>query len=169
MPHDVIFDVESRLNALPEGGGQSVAGASSHEIDELESELGHGLPRTYRRFLERMGHSAGGLFRGSDYSLAQPHRLRLRPAAERVIARAGGGHELPVDAFVFLIHHGYQFLFMRLGEGDDPPVYRFSDADHQAVRIADTFSEFLSRRLANHEELVHRQQAGMAKLERAVT
>ena len=32
----------------------------------------------------------------------------------------------PDDALVFWMHQGYQFMFLRAAEGDDPPVYRLS-------------------------------------------
>lgn len=159
---DVINELTHRLSLLPrseDGDEDRLVGAGEEEIRDLETELGIRLPEVYRRFLRAMGHSAGPLFVGSDYSLSQRHRLRLRKSAERVIERTGTDWQLPDDAFVFLMHHGYQFLFFRLREGDDPPVYRFSDADDAAVCIAPSMSEFLRSRMEEHERIVHKYLA----------
>ncbi len=153
-----IVDLTHRLGLLPptgDGDDQSVIGADDDEIRDLEDELGARLPLVYRQFLRAMGHSAGPLFDGSDCSLTQRHRLRLRPSAERIIQRSAAGWQLPDDAFVFLVHHGYQFLFFRLSEGDNPPIYRFSDADDAAIRIAPSLTEFLKTRMEEHEHIVH--------------
>lgn len=156
-----ISEIAERLRESSGPDEIAIEGASAAEIGELETYAGGSLPDVYRRFLSVMGHSAGTLFRGSDCLLTQRHRLRFRESAERIINRNGAGFELPEDAFVFLVHHGYQFLYFCLGQGDDPPVFRFSDADQTANKIADTFSGFLLARLANHEELSARREAAL--------
>ncbi|MBW3542608.1 MAG: SMI1/KNR4 family protein [Planctomycetes bacterium] len=159
-----ISAIEARLAAVGDPG-VVIEGATEAQIGALEVEIGRPLPETYRQFLRSMGHSAGPLFRGSDYSLAQPHCLRLRPLAQRVIDRSASQYRLPENAFVFLVHHGYQFLFFKLGEGEDPPVYRFSDAEPSEMRIADSFSSFLQSRVASHERIAERKLAAETALE----
>jgi SMI1-KNR4 cell-wall len=161
MKTDPTTDIAQRLRELSDLDDSAIEGAAATEIGELETYAGGSLPDTYRRFLSVMGRSAGALLRGSDCLLTQRHGLRLRESAERIIHRSGAGFELPQDAFVFLVHHGYQFLYFHLQQGDDPPVFRFSDADQTANQIADSFSSFLLARLSEHEELSARRTAAL--------
>ena len=45
--------------------------------------------------------------------------------------------------FVFLVHQGYQFLFFDTIYADDPPVFLYSDNEHEPKKIFDHFSEWL--------------------------
>jgi hypothetical protein len=161
---DLFAEIVDRMAVL-HGSEEEIQGANADEIGELEADAGGRLPRTYRRFLEVMGRSAGALLRGSDYSIAQDHRLRLRDSAQRIIDRSQSGWELPADAFVFLVHHGYQFLFFNL-DGDDPEVYRFTEADSEPKQIAGSLTEFFRLRIENHERLV-RDRVNRERAQRA--
>ena len=56
------------------------------------------------------------------------------------------------DDFVFFMHQGYEFCFFKLSEGDNPPVYFYSEeacpfhprksAHSNFIKITDSLSEF---------------------------
>ena len=158
MSRAITPEIEQRLRALPGGDKYPIEGAAEADVCALESEIGRRLPAVYRDFLKSMGHSAGRLFRGSDYAISQPHRLRLRDAAEEVLKRSGAEYVLPNDAFVFLMHHGYQFFFFHLTRDDDPEIYRFADDDILPRKVARSFSDFLRNLIEDHERIVERRQ-----------
>src|SRR6266571_2080519 len=96
-------------------------GCSPVEIESLQEALGLTLPETYRERLEIMGRSAGRYLAGSD--AFYPDLLELRQQAEELLSENGHPFSLPEDAFVFLVHQGYQFLYFRAVPLDqDPPV-----------------------------------------------
>jgi hypothetical protein len=61
---------------------------------------------------------------------------------------------LPEDAFVFLMHQGYQFLFISLDQGDDPPVFLVTERDPYPKRMSDHFSSYIDRYVNDLEQLV---------------
>lgn len=102
---------------------------SKEEVQALENQLGQTLPAAYREFLLLMGRKAGGLFWGTNW-LYEDLELMQEDAVELM------RHDkfpviLPPDAFVFLMHQRYQFMFFRLTEGDDPPVYYYIESDDE--------------------------------------
>lgn len=50
---------------------------------------------------------------------------------------------LPEDAIAFMMHQGYQFMFVRSGEGEDPPVYYYREQGGEFEKKADQLSQFL--------------------------
>jgi len=52
---------------------------------------------------------------------------------------------LPDDAFVFFMHQGYQFSFIRLSEGSDPPTYSYLEGQEEQyfVKTHDKLTDFL--------------------------
>jgi len=41
------------------------------------------------------------------------------------------------------MHQGYQFMFIRAAEGEDPPVYYYMEQSGKFVKKADQLSQFL--------------------------
>jgi hypothetical protein len=117
-------------------------GCTEAELTHLESTLGLGLPRAYREFLLRAGRGAGRLFRGTD--VFYPTLLNLREWADELLEEDSGRFVIPADAVVIGMHQGYQFLYLRVGEGDDPPVYRYVEGQEDSEKIADAFSRYLA-------------------------
>lgn len=102
---------------------------SEEEVHTLKKQLGQTLPVAYQEFLLLMGRRAGGLLKGTnwlyeDLEFIQEDALDLMRRDRFPVL-------LPPDAFVFLMHHGYQFMFFRLTEGDDPPVYYYIESDDE--------------------------------------
>lgn len=68
------------------------------------------------------------------------------------------GVSIPDTAFVFAMHQGCAFVFFRLGEGDDPPVYLFEEVE-QIKALEMSFSAWFSR-AADDEIRLTREQGG---------
>ena len=120
---------------------QEIVGCTDEEISELEQQVGLTLPTAYRDFLRTMGHRAGGFMVGTDFFYDD---LRgLRDALVESLAQMRVDFHVPSDLFVFSSHQGYIFHFFRTTEGDDPPVYGFSEADPTVRQMWPRFSDAL--------------------------
>ena len=67
----------------------------------------------------------------------------LRDALVESLAQMRVDFQMPLDLFVFSSHQGYIFHFFRTTEGDDPPVYGFSEVDPTVRQKWPTFSDAL--------------------------
>ncbi len=135
---------------------------TENEVRILERQLGFSLPGAYRKFLLWMGHGAGILLRGSD--CFYQHLPPLRTWAEELLEENNFPEPLPEDAFVFYMHQGYLFYFVRVGEGDDPPVYFYSEAmDPRAfIKAHPNLADFLNYQI---EVEVHYRADHVARLD----
>ena len=121
----------------------SVLGCTQEQIAEIAADQGVSLPAVYRQFLERAGRSAGTLFRGSE--VLYPDLIGNRDIAQELLRFNNVAWELPMDAFVFFVHQGYQFTFFRASDGDDPPCYHYTKLAGAPERSFEHFTEFLTR------------------------
>ena len=128
---------------------------SQQEVRDWEEEIGQSLPMAYREFLLWMGNDSGRFLRGS-YCLYR-HRERLRLGTPGLMERYDFKRSLPSDAFVFWAHQGYQFLFFRLSDGQDPPINWFNGPETKsdfAWNTYPSFSKFLGREIIGHAQLM---------------
>lgn len=132
--------VEERLIQRSVATKETICGCSSDEIDRIEEDAGAILPASYREFLSRMGRSAGNFYVGTDIFF--PRILGLKTAAKELVAEEKG-LVLPEDAIVIIMHQGYQFIFIRGNEGDDPPVYYYLEQAGGFEKKNDRLSKFL--------------------------
>jgi len=154
---------------------------TENEVSALEQKLGLVLPQTYIEFLLWMGHGAGSFLQGESVFYQD---LPLDEEARQLLVEDGIAIPLPEDAFVFYMHQGYQFMFMRLTEGPNPPVYYYGEeqaaylSEEQRERtftlLYESFSAFLVATIEEHGSLrkerarlqslrMQRQQEGGAK------
>lgn len=98
---------------------------SESEILTIERGLGVKLPPDYRLFLSRMGDGVNGIFTGNDvfYDLLGD----IREGADELLEEDGCNFHLDRQDFVFWMHQGYIFEFMRLG--GDGRVYSYHEGD----------------------------------------
>lgn len=147
-----LDDVKERARELDLFKPGEVVPCTAEEVRELERRTGRALPQAYKEFLLWMGHGAGELWLGSHcfYRDLEP----LGDWAAVMLKRSDPAQKLPEDAFVFLMHQGYQFMFFRTSEGDDPPVYYYKDEPEQlSFSIREQhFSRFLLRAIESHAE-----------------
>lgn len=133
------------INALNESYIRLVP-LTEGEIRKLESHFKITFPAIYRKFLLTMGKSAGKFMLGSDAfydNLIDINEWALELIVENNLP------PLPEGAFVFWMHQGYQMAFFTEGEGDDPPVYYFSEGlDMKNYRKEKTLTGFFETQLA---------------------
>jgi len=159
-----LDEVKARFEQLHLVCREKIIPCTEDEIRILEQWLGLPLPGAYKEFLLWMGHGAGGFMRGSD--CFYEHLPRLRAGAMELLKENGYAEPLPGDAFVFYMHQGYQFYFIRVGEGDDPPVYFYSEAMETPAFIIKhpNLADFLNYRI---EVYVHYRADYLALLAEA--
>lgn len=138
--HKVMDRLLSMLLDFRRATSAEVSGLTEGEIAAVEADQGVKLPSIYLAFLAAMGRSAGSLFVGSDVFF--PLVLGLRRDAEELLEENGSPFELDGTDVVFLMHQGYQFMFMH-GPDDDPPVFLYKEGNDGPDLVASRFSSFL--------------------------
>ncbi|OKH17773.1 SMI1/KNR4 family protein [[Limnothrix rosea] IAM M-220] len=116
---------------------------SLNEVRELEKALDISLPQVYIDLLLILGHGARDFWKGEDCFFK--HLPSLQVWAAELLDEDKSLVKLPSDAFVFFMHQGYQFSFFKTSEGQDPPIYHYSEGQNNKifVQIHDCFSDFL--------------------------
>lgn len=126
------------------------------EMRALETQLGIKFPGAYREFLLTMGRNAGTFLNGSDYTCEE--LFQLQRLARSILSADALNNALPNDAFVFLAHQGYQFAFFRTSEGDNPPVYFYTEdypeeGQHGIAKLTESFIDFLVGEFQRYEQV----------------
>lgn len=142
MNSDWIQNSVSKLSDSGLLNGVALQGCSETEIRQIENTCPKPLPAAYKKFLSVLGVTAGSFLRGSDFLLST--LPTLRSGAQRLLEESGAAYALAADDFVFASHQGYTFLFFKLGEGDDPKVYRYVEGDEKPELVSNTFSDWFS-------------------------
>jgi hypothetical protein len=115
---------------------------TASEVEQQQNDSGLPLPAAYRAYLLIAGHEPPSAWVGSDCTVR--HLRRLRGDADRLL-RESGRPPLPAEAFVFLIHQGYQFFyFVADGRSDDPPVFYYLEGEPEVVQRFDRFSDLVT-------------------------
>ncbi len=76
----------------------------------------------------------------------------LMHEAKSLLAEDEAGVTLGENAFVFLMHQGYEFLYFYLSEGDDRPVYQYVEGIGMPMLAWKSFSDFLKDTIDQHSE-----------------
>lgn len=114
---------------LQYASNRAVAGCHDDEIAVIEKKTEANLPDDYKQFLKHMGRSAPDFFVGSDFEYDK--LLNLQEWATDLLNESDL-EPLGKDAFVFMMHQGYQFYFFQNGkvnyymEGEKASEERFS-------------------------------------------
>jgi hypothetical protein len=143
--------VEKAVAQLTEAGlvnPGALKGCTPEEIGQIETKFHFQLPAIYKEFLVRLGKAAGRFLTGSDYLFPAP--LRLRDDAATLLDQEGNGFKLEND-FVFMGHQGYEFLFFRITDSPDPPVFLLMEGE-EPKRVFLHFSEWLLSCVADEIE-----------------
>jgi hypothetical protein len=127
---------------------EQIEGCSEAQVDEVEASFGRPLPASYREFLLTAGQGAGRFMLGTDFYY--PYMLDMTEGGAEILVESNEKFSLPPDAFVFSMHQGYQFMFFRASEGDDPPVYYYYEGEGTPRCISDSFSGYLFRSIEEH-------------------
>lgn len=145
-----------------------VVGCSEGEIEALEAQLGLTLPAAYREFLCWMGREGGPILRDLSCFYEYLPGIQIRARAklefvERMQRRQYTAHlrksperepeeeylptSFPDDGFAFTMRHGHQFAYLRVSEGDDPPVYFYGGKFGPELRLGlanDHYSDYFA-------------------------
>lgn len=154
-PQARIEEFVDRLRTSLLAGRLPCRGCSSAEIEEIASGQNVALPAAYRAFLSMIGRGCGDFLVGSD--CFYPAVLNVRDYAMDLLREGGVEAGLPDDAFVFLCHQGYEFLFFKTADhAEDPAVYFYAEGMAAPEHRWSAFSEFLSATL--NEQLAVRKR-----------
>lgn len=147
--------VKKQLIELKLASPDELLGCTEDEVVELEEKLGILLPKAYQEFLLFMGHGAGRFLRGSDYFFKD--LLVLKHWALALLEENNFPESLPEDAFVFLMHQGYQFSFFRVSQGDNPPTYYYCEGTDETafIKSHDKYSDFLMTEVEIHANYLY--------------
>ena len=151
MDEDRFARLLHRLEASSVACPVDLVGCTPREIEALEGRYGVWLPKTYRRYLEVMGHRSARLFTCDHAAVFYSYVLKMTAEKRQQWAEAktedGSGppshFELPVDALLINGRLGDQFEFIRCGSEDDPPVWYFNIWEWQVRQSASSVLEWL--------------------------
>ncbi len=147
--------VKQQIKALKLALPDELLACKENEIIGLERQLGISLPAAYQEFLLWIGHGAGKFLRGSDCFFQ--HLPYLQEWALELLQENNFPENLPEDAFIFLMHQGYQFSFFRLLEGEDPAIYSYCEGTKQTsfIKSHERFSDFLETEVKIHVQYLY--------------
>lgn len=124
-------------------------GCSADEVKSLTKQSEAVLPDSYRLFMELAGNGVDDFLRGSDFTIQDLEGVK--EAADELLVEAGLD-PLPSNAFVFVMHQGYQFYFFQ-----DDAVYYFQEGAKQVEKRFDSFEQFFDFVI---QDIDRRQNAG---------
>lgn len=142
----------AKLMATGLAAPNGLRGCSDAELDQLSQKLGAPLPEAYRQFLQVMGKSAGRFMQGSDF--LYPVIADLQTRARKLLADDGVAPFLTSSDIVFLMHQGYEFLFMRPASAKDPSVWAFGEGDEKPAQVYEHFSAWLAQAAQDEASLL---------------
>ena len=123
-------------------------GCTKAEIAALESKYDIELPRSYRRFLELMGHASGRLFRYDHFATAYEYVIDMTAQQRGDFAEDGELEQLnaligPSDLLI-LGRLGEQYYFIRCNNPDDSAVYYFNNSEMATRRVYQSVLDYLN-------------------------
>jgi hypothetical protein len=133
---------------------EEILPCTEEEVRTLEHRLGSQLPAAYRAWLLWMGHGAGPFLRGT--SVFYDALAGLKDGALELLHEHSLEGALPADALVFYLHQGYVVQFLRVSEGDNPPVYGYAEGSTPITptRWYDTLETWLAAELEGYLQVV---------------
>lgn len=128
---------------------------TTQEIHEVKKLIGnHYLPIAYIEFLETMGRGTENtFFRGESCYINE--LLELNTWGAELLVENNLSLKLTENEFVFWMCQGCMFCFFKMNEGENPPVYVFSESNKKKefYKITDSFTEFLHRRYLKDRDI----------------
>ncbi|MBL7725402.1 MAG: SMI1/KNR4 family protein [Chitinophagaceae bacterium] len=127
-------------------------GISKQELGKIRALATSALPKAYEEFLLAMGkemsrkdQSHPGFLTGID--VFYQYIPQLKSLASALLKEDESKLTLSNDDFVFYSSQGGDFVFFKLTEGPNPPVYYYREDDQQLSfkKISDSFSDFLEK------------------------
>jgi len=127
---------------LKEGRHQMKSCSESEIAKIVHMSVEKSLPESYIKFMKYAGNGIDFL-RGSSYESKE--LMNLKEWAIDLLEENNSSEKIDDNLFVFFMHQGYQFYFFNIDEGDDPPVYFYSEGENNEcfVKKHESFSRFL--------------------------
>ena len=139
--------------------GGEIIPCTSEEVEKLESMLPHPycLPTAYKEFMLYGGKKIGKLFDAFSFSydMALLHAENGYSEASSMIKIYDRSAEIPDDIFVLTTHITSYFDYFRLSEGENPPVYSWSDDEELGIGAIEKPYEHFTDFLINQVRLRH--------------
>lgn len=145
MDRDSYDDLLNLLEEEAIASRESLIGCTSEEIEILEQRYGIKLPKSYRQYLEQMGHESGRLFTHDHLAVFYPYVLEMTAEERQYAAEEPGekGIELPDDALIILGRLSEHFEFIRCNDPNDSPVWYYRERDFEIKQAHATVLEWL--------------------------
>lgn len=157
-----LTEVKLFINKYPQLVSELV-GCSEEQITDLEHKLNLTLPLAYKEFLRWMGVKGGLLLRGSDVyynyligsvwndyieeGISSPDASMKKHAIELLNEHGFEGNILLEDSVVIMSHQGTAIQYIKINEGENPPVYLFTEQgkwlEEGPSKWANSYSEHL--------------------------
>ena len=154
MKFQYIGKAISVFESIVEGDEVEVVPCTLEEVTELETLLSssYSLPAAYKEFLLYGGKKMAGLFRTANLSYNMAKLLlkdRYRCIVSMIRLWEHKDH-LSSEIFVLTEHLGSNMHYLKLTEGNNPPVYFWEEGEGglEVSEIeAETFSDFLIKEI----------------------
>lgn len=111
------------------------------------------IPKAFWAYLKIMGTSIGGIYSGAEVGAHAMLTQNLKEQAKSLLEEVGISSGVLDRAIVYFMHQGHTFFFVSIDEGDNPPVYMYSEShcstpeECKIERVADSFIEHLSNHI----------------------
>ncbi|MGW8442844.1 SMI1/KNR4 family protein [Paenibacillus sp. S33] len=117
------------------------------------------LPMAYIEFLEAMGNGTDHTFLRGE-SCFMDELLELNEWGTELLEENIGPLKLTLNDFVFWMSQGCMFCFFKLDEGENPPIYFYSESKKKDgfYKITDTFTEFLQRKYIKDKYIFQKKE-----------
>ena len=153
MKFQYIKEIIPLLETFVKNYGGEVIPCTEEEIKELELMLpnSYHFPSAFKEFLLYGEKKLGALFEG-EHSPSYYYSLRRAKNSRGIVAGKIGYSgskiaELPEDIFVVSSHISSYVAYFKLTEGENPPIYSWSDEDELAIEAIkkehDSFTDFI--------------------------
>ena len=132
--------------------GGEIIPCTSEEVEKLESMLPptYRLPTAYKEFLLYGGKEIGQFYeRGNrfDYKRASSYVQNERRAAISLLKQYEDNPHFSDDTYILTVYMSSFFNFFKLTEGENPPVYEWSEEEEVGVeaieKAFDSFTDFI--------------------------
>ena len=127
-------------------------GCNQNEITEIEYLYNFKLPIFYKQFLSSMGKKAGLFYKGSEFFY--PDLLELRSYANELLEEDGNCFVLPIDAFVFFFHQGYQFMYFIVDSDNQHLIYNYIQGDKEPTIAYLSLEDFFIKSIEEHYQIL---------------
>ena len=153
MKGEIIMECVEKLFREIRRRGKASKPTTEEQMVQLQQFAGEKkLPQAYLEFMREMGNESYNSFM-VGHSCFMDEIFDLKEGALELLEENESKLTLADDDFVFWMSQGYMFTFFKLDEGDNPPVYFYSeDREDQYFKIAHSFTEFYMNFVTHKED-----------------